>query len=67
MSEIRCSGPTITINGKTFGQPFVIAATGPLDEMKKAINFTRFICLLTKKCLWHRNRFFYRRKLNWHT
>ena len=37
MSEIRCSGPTITINGKTFGQPFVIAATGPLDEMKQAI------------------------------
>ncbi len=37
MSEIKCSGPTITINGKTFGQPFVIAATGPIDEMKQAI------------------------------
>lgn len=36
MSEIRCSGPTITINGKPWAA-FVIAATGPLDEMKQAI------------------------------
>ncbi len=37
LSEIRCSGPTITINGKTFGQPFVISAIGPINEMKQAI------------------------------
>ncbi len=37
ISEIRCSGPTITINGKTFGQPFVISTIGPLEDMKKAI------------------------------
>lgn len=36
-SEIKCSGPTITINGKTFGQPFVIRAIGDTDTMEAAI------------------------------
>lgn len=27
-SEIKCSGATITINGKTYGQPFIIKAIG---------------------------------------
>ena len=27
-SEIRCSGPTITVNGKVFGAPFTVKAIG---------------------------------------
>ncbi len=27
-SEIRCAGPTVTVNGKMFGPPFVIKAIG---------------------------------------
>ena len=27
-SEIRCSGPTITVNGKIFAPPFIIKAIG---------------------------------------
>ncbi len=36
-SEIKCSGPTITINGKTFGQPFVIRAIGDPELLEAAI------------------------------
>ncbi len=36
-SEIKCSGPTITINGKTFGQPFIIRAIGDADTLEAAI------------------------------
>lgn len=36
-SEIKCSGSTITINGKTFGQPFVIRAIGDPDTLEATI------------------------------
>lgn len=36
-SEIKCSGPTITINGKTFGQPFIIRAIGDIGNLESAI------------------------------
>lgn len=36
-TEIKCSGPTITINGKTFGQPFIIRAIGNPDMLEAAI------------------------------
>lgn len=36
-TEIKCSGPTITINGKTFGQPFVIRAIGDPETLEAAI------------------------------
>lgn len=36
-SEIKCSGPTITINGKTYGQPFVIKAIGDSDMLKASL------------------------------
>lgn len=36
-SEIKCSGPTITINGKTFGQPFIIRAIGDADTLDASI------------------------------
>ncbi len=48
ISEIRCSGPTITINGKTFGQPFIISAIGPIEEMKKAITSPNSYAYLLK-------------------
>jgi len=33
ISEIKCSGPTITINGRTYGQPFIIEAIGPVEDL----------------------------------
>lgn len=36
-SEIKCSGPTVTINGKTYGQPFVIKAIGDPANLEAAI------------------------------
>lgn len=33
LSEIKCSGPTITINGRTYGQPFIIEAIGFIDDL----------------------------------
>lgn len=36
-TEIKCSGPTITINGKTFGQPFIIRAIGDPDILEAAV------------------------------
>ncbi|KXZ39554.1 Uncharacterized conserved protein YlxW, UPF0749 family [Alkalithermobacter thermoalcaliphilus JW-YL-7 = DSM 7308] len=37
LSEIKCSGPTITINGSTYGQPFVITAIGEPKMLEAAI------------------------------
>lgn len=36
-SEIKCSGPTVTINGKTYGQPFIIKAIGDSTVLEAAI------------------------------
>lgn len=36
-SEVKCSGPTVTINGKTYGQPFIIKAIGNSAELESAI------------------------------
>lgn len=36
-SEIKCSGPTVTINGKTYGQPFIIKAIGDPTDLEAAI------------------------------
>lgn len=36
-SEIKCSGPTVTINGKTYGQPFIIRAIGDSTDLESAI------------------------------
>lgn len=36
-SEIRCSGPTITVNGKVFAPPFVIKAIGDPATLATAI------------------------------
>lgn len=37
LSEMKCSGPTITINNKTYGQPFEIHAIGPAEKLEKSI------------------------------
>ncbi|OPJ56861.1 DUF881 domain-containing protein [Alkalithermobacter paradoxus] len=37
LSEIKCSGPTITINGSTYGQPFIITAIGEQKTLEAAI------------------------------
>lgn len=36
-SEVKCSGPTVTINGKTYGQPFIIRAIGDKVDLEAAI------------------------------
>ncbi|ABR49025.1 protein of unknown function DUF881 [Alkaliphilus metalliredigens QYMF] len=36
-SEIICTGPTITINGYTYGQPFVIRAIGDTQTLAAAV------------------------------
>ena len=36
-SEIKCAGPTITINKSTYGQPFVIKATGNPLHLEAAV------------------------------
>lgn len=36
-SEIRCSGPTITVNGKVFGAPFIVTAIGDPDTLNSAL------------------------------
>ena len=36
-SEIRCSGPTITVNGKAFGAPFVVTAIGDSKTLSSAL------------------------------
>ena len=35
-SEIRCSGPTITVNGKVFGAPFILTAIADPDTLNSA-------------------------------
>lgn len=36
-SEIKCSGATITINGTTYGQPFIIKAIGNPKQLEAAV------------------------------
>ena len=36
-SEIKCSGATITINGTTYGQPFIIKAIGDPKQVEAAV------------------------------
>lgn len=36
-SELRCSGPTITINGKAHGAPFVVKAIGDPETLSSAL------------------------------
>lgn len=36
-TEVKCSGATITVNGKTFAQPFIIRAIGDADILDAAI------------------------------
>lgn len=36
-SEIKCAGPTITVNGYTYGQPFIIKAIGDPATLDAAI------------------------------
>lgn len=46
LSEIKCAGPTITINGSTYGQPFIITAIGNKKFLQSAIeapNTTAYI------------------------
>lgn len=37
LSEIKCSGSTITVNKKTYGQPFIITAIGNKDMLLASI------------------------------
>lgn len=37
LSEIKCAGPTITINNYTYGQPFIIKAIGNKDTLSAAV------------------------------
>ncbi|MGV8145117.1 MAG: DUF881 domain-containing protein [Alkaliphilus sp.] len=36
-TDVKCTGPTITINGFTFGQPFIIKAIGNTKALNAAI------------------------------
>ncbi len=36
-SEIKCTGPTITINGYTYGQPFILKAIGNPETLDASI------------------------------
>lgn len=36
-SEIKCSGATITINGITYGQPFIIKAIGDQKQLEASV------------------------------
>lgn len=36
-SEIRCSGPTVTVNGKIFAPPFIIKAIGDAKTLHSAL------------------------------
>ena len=36
-SEIRCSGPTVTVNGKIFAPPFMIKAIGDTKTLHSAL------------------------------
>lgn len=37
ISEVKCNGPTITINERTYGQPFIIAAIGNQEDLIEVI------------------------------
>ena len=37
-SEVKCSGATITVNGTTYGQPFIIKAIGDTKSLIASIN-----------------------------
>lgn len=37
LSEVKCNGPTITINERTYGQPFIIKAIGNQENLSQAI------------------------------
>ena len=36
-SEVKCSGATITINGTTYGQPFIVKAIGDPKQLETAV------------------------------
>lgn len=36
-SEIKCSGATVTVNGKTYGQPFIIKAIGNPTDLEAGV------------------------------
>ncbi len=36
-TSIQCNGPTIKVNNKTFGQPFIIKAVGNQESLKASI------------------------------
>lgn len=38
MTDVKCTGPTITINGFTYGQPFIIKAIGNTTALNAAIS-----------------------------
>lgn len=37
LSEIKCNGPTITINDRTYGQPFIVSVIGDQEDLMNAI------------------------------
>lgn len=37
-SEVKCSGATITINGTTYGQPFIVKAIGDPKQLEAAVH-----------------------------
>jgi len=37
-SAVRCVGNTLLLNGRVFSPPFSIAAIGPADAMRAALN-----------------------------
>lgn len=42
-SEIKCSGATITINGTTYGQPFIIKGNRRSETIRSSSPLSRFI------------------------
>ena len=56
-SEIRCSGPTITVNGKVFGAPFTVKAIGDpktLSLMKQEVkNEYLYLCHCWFNCRYY--------------
>ncbi|SHH12275.1 DUF881 domain-containing protein [Tepidibacter thalassicus] len=48
LSEIKCSGPTITVNGSTYGPPFVIKAIGNKKLLQAAMQAPNSYAVLLK-------------------
>lgn len=48
-SEIKCAGPTITINGRTYGTPFIITAIGDPKTLEASIVSTDSYANLIKQ------------------